>query len=211
MEKISTLRGMETTKTSRAKDAQANRTLQIRLVTSPLASPDTVRLWLERSGSSVPLDIEIYLKVPNKGRTRSSQPLTPPWTFTTTTLLQPATIVPPAPPPPTHPLGVPPPYTAIPAIHIVPAAQAMLGGPPTPPQDPWGLPDEGPNWRGLLNPKGAAAQWGHVAVYYLVQQMHRWERFVFRCDKQFSSMSALKAIMGTSLHFLPHVFANDAV
>jgi hypothetical protein len=38
--------------------------------------------------------------------------------------------------------------------------------------------------------------WGHIAFFYLVEQMHRWERFVFRFDKQFTSMGALKAING---------------
>lgn len=38
--------------------------------------------------------------------------------------------------------------------------------------------------------------WGHIAFFYLVEQMHRWERFVFRYDKQFSSSGALKAIEG---------------
>jgi hypothetical protein len=38
--------------------------------------------------------------------------------------------------------------------------------------------------------------WGHIAVYYLVQQMHRWERFVFRFDKGFGSIAALKSITG---------------
>ncbi|KAJ3483625.1 hypothetical protein NLJ89_g12047 [Agrocybe chaxingu] len=38
--------------------------------------------------------------------------------------------------------------------------------------------------------------WGHIAFFYLVEQMHRWERFVFRFDKQFTSMGALKSING---------------
>jgi len=38
--------------------------------------------------------------------------------------------------------------------------------------------------------------WGHIAFFYLVEQMHRWERFVFRFDKQFTSMGALKSITG---------------
>ena len=40
--------------------------------------------------------------------------------------------------------------------------------------------------------------WGHIAFFYLVEQMHRWERFVFRFDKQFASLSALKGINGMS-------------
>ena len=57
----------------------------------------------------------------------------------------------------------------------------------------------------LVNPeRGPQAQqrlrknmhWGHIAFYYLVEQMPRWERFVFKFDKQFPSISALKAIEG---------------
>lgn len=48
--------------------------------------------------------------------------------------------------------------------------------------------------------------WGHIAFYYLVEQMHRWERFVFKFDKQFASIGALKAIEGmfhpSPTHFL---------
>lgn len=40
--------------------------------------------------------------------------------------------------------------------------------------------------------------WGHIAFYYLVEQMHRWERFVFKFDKQFASIASLKAIDGQS-------------
>lgn len=45
--------------------------------------------------------------------------------------------------------------------------------------------------------------WGHIAFYYLVEQMHRWERFIFRFDKQFASISALKSVEGP--------FASSAV
>lgn len=43
----------------------------------------------------------------------------------------------------------------------------------------------------------ASMHWGHIVFFYLSQQMKRWERFVFRFDKQFTSMGALKAINGT--------------
>ena len=43
--------------------------------------------------------------------------------------------------------------------------------------------------------------WGHIAFFYLVEQMHRWERFVFRYDRQFSSAGALKAIEGEAPSF----------
>lgn len=38
--------------------------------------------------------------------------------------------------------------------------------------------------------------WGHIAFFYLVEQMHRWKRFVFRFEKQFTSVTALRAIEG---------------
>ena len=41
--------------------------------------------------------------------------------------------------------------------------------------------------------------WGHIAFYYLAEQMHRWERFVFRFDKRFASTDALKSIIGECL------------
>lgn len=42
--------------------------------------------------------------------------------------------------------------------------------------------------------------WGHIAFYYLCEQMHRWERFSFKFDKQFASIGALKAIEGACLN-----------
>lgn len=47
----------------------------------------------------------------------------------------------------------------------------------------------------------ASSHWGHIAIYYLVEQMHRWERFVFRFDRQFPSWQALKSVSGASLPF----------
>ena len=44
--------------------------------------------------------------------------------------------------------------------------------------------------------------WGYIAFYYLMQQMHRWERFVFRFDRQFSSINALKTMTGEALLLL---------
>lgn len=46
------------------------------------------------------------------------------------------------------------------------------------------------------------SHWGHIAIFYLVEQMHRWERFIFRFDKQFSSFIALKSISGSLLPIL---------
>lgn len=44
--------------------------------------------------------------------------------------------------------------------------------------------------------KTMAAQWAHVAMFYLAEQMSRWRRFVFRFDRHFPSISALRAIAG---------------
>lgn len=49
------------------------------------------------------------------------------------------------------------------------------------------------------NENAISMHWGHIVFFYLAQQMKRWERFVFRFDKQFTSMGALKAINGTVL------------
>ena len=42
--------------------------------------------------------------------------------------------------------------------------------------------------------------WGYIAFFYLMQQMHRWERFVFRFDRQFASIHALKTMTGAFSH-----------
>ena len=46
--------------------------LQIRLVTTQDAPADTIRLWLERSGRSIPLDIEIFLQFPHNENSNST-------------------------------------------------------------------------------------------------------------------------------------------
>ncbi|KAJ7274869.1 hypothetical protein C8J57DRAFT_1714611 [Mycena rebaudengoi] len=151
---------------------------KIRLVTNQTASPDTIRLWLERSGSLVPLDIEIYLRVspsecaasaaspyPSRGGDKPSS----------------STRSPPRPPRPClarrrriH-------------LHLVPTVTPFIVPQPS-----------ALHWEAPPGHDGAAANqhWGHIAVFYLVQQMHRWQRFVFRFDKGFSSLSALKSITG---------------
>ncbi|KNZ73251.1 hypothetical protein J132_08019, partial [Termitomyces sp. J132] len=102
----------------------------IRLITTQHASADTIRLWLERSGDTVPLDIEIFLRVTS------------------------------------------------PSI-----------------SDQW-LSMHHPGDRPTARQSRSSLHWGHIAIYYLAEQMHRWERFIFRFDKQFASLSALKSISG---------------
>ncbi|KAH0834949.1 hypothetical protein J3R83DRAFT_10643 [Lanmaoa asiatica] len=157
---------------------------KIRLVTNQSASPDTVRLWLERSGDKVPLDIEIYLRV-NGGsaepssRTRASSPT--PW-------------IPPPPSPPTHYVLPHPPPGAI----LLPPAQTPIIVPQSPSHhDSWGASPPPPSLRSCPQVQ-RNTHWGHIAIFYLIEQMHRWQRFIFRFDKQFPSISALKSINGTS-------------
>lgn len=38
--------------------------------------------------------------------------------------------------------------------------------------------------------------WGYIAFFYLAEQMHRWQRFVFRFDKKFATIHALKHVVG---------------
>ncbi|KAG9311591.1 hypothetical protein JVU11DRAFT_7800 [Chiua virens] len=148
-------------------------------LTSDLACPDTT----QRSGDKVPLDIEIYLRVNGSSvepssRARASSPT--PW-------------IPPPPSPPTHYiLPHPPPGTAI----LIPPAQTPIIVPQSPSHhDTWGATTPPPPSRSCPQVQ-RNTHWGHIAIFYLIEQMHRWERFVFRFDKQFPSISALKSING---------------
>ncbi|KAJ6571487.1 hypothetical protein B0H19DRAFT_937098 [Mycena capillaripes] len=168
---------------------------KIRLFTNQSSSPDTIRLWLERSGPSVPLDIEIYLRVVQG----TESPVTPyprrrrHELFTHTFVSAPAPLF------GTGPLGAPghllvPHFTPSVTPFIVPQPPVVHhhpGGWESPPPMTMfhGQPD-------LSTPPNL--HWGHIAVYYLVQQMHRWERFVFRFDKGFGSIAALKSITGSA-------------
>ncbi|KAK0445137.1 hypothetical protein EV421DRAFT_1890378 [Armillaria borealis] len=166
---------------------------KIRLVTTPTSSPETIRLWLERSGSSVPLDIEIYLHVAkgtndvptsSRRRRRSSSP---PSSF-----LYPVSFPTSGPSYMISPTGVLPPANTPIIIPMSPSSHHShdVWVPSSPPSYPSDRP------RGDKSAWGRGTPWGFVAVYYLVEQMHRWERFVFRFDRQFPSMLALKSITG---------------
>ncbi|GLB38981.1 hypothetical protein LshimejAT787_0601430 [Lyophyllum shimeji] len=69
--------------------------------------------------------------------------------------------------------------------------------PPSPggPHDAWLHPHH-PGDRHASQSSRSSLHWGYIAIYYLAEQMHRWERFIFRFDKQFTSMPALKSISG---------------
>ncbi|KAI0311008.1 hypothetical protein OF83DRAFT_1152884 [Amylostereum chailletii] len=171
---------------------------KIRLVTSPNASADTIRLWLERSGSREPLDIEIFLQVQHSSNAPSTSRVparsTSPWPYpnsppvTTTHYVQ------------IHASSVQPSTS----IQIIPAAAPLVLPPSPTHHDGWGSilspPPVPPPASLTPNPTSiqsrASTHWGHIAIWYLVQQMHRWERFVFRFDKQFHSWTALKSITG---------------
>ena len=167
---------------------------QIRLLTTQHSSADTIRLWLERSGEKVPLDIEIFLRVTKAGSETPSTcagrgssspllaPITPPWSTSLSHHQGTPYMIPHAPPP------------------MQSVANVTIVMPPSPAshQDGWsigGYPFHS-NDRPPSTVSRSSMHWGHIAFFYLVEQMHRWERFVFRFDKQFASMGALKAING---------------
>ena len=178
--------------------------MQIRLVTTQSSSADTIRLWLERSGRKVPLDIEIFLRVKNNNnnnniepipRTRSASPSStwsyhapapPPFTVSTTpTTAGPSSQA-------NAPISVPP---SLPPSQVPPAPHHHI-------HDSWGSPPPPSLNITCANAGKGSAHWGHIAIFYLVAQMHRWRRFVFRFDKQFASMVALKSIAGALDHLL---------
>jgi hypothetical protein len=161
---------------------------QIRLLTTQNSSADIIRLWLERSGSKVPLDIEIYLRVNNKGSSEAvsrPRPASPTWghSFPPHQSVGGHYVIP-------HP---PHPSTTIPILP--PAHTPIIVPPPPSTYDAWPSSPGSPTEKSFP-PSRTCMHWGYIVVYYLVQQMHRWERFVFRFDKHFPSMSALKAISG---------------
>ncbi|KAJ7773839.1 hypothetical protein B0H16DRAFT_113382 [Mycena metata] len=191
---------------------------KIRLFTNQRSSPDTIRLWLERSGANVPLDIEIYLRVVTPGALSPDAVAGSPYTSRRRF----------SPHHPLHHFAHPPAPTPLPPLFGTGplslslglgaggASHAVLVPHFTPSVTPFIVPQ--PHHGGWESPPpltvyhqlghghaqglggqeggGTAAHWGHIAVYYLVQQMHRWERFVFRFDKAFGSIGALKSIIG---------------
>ncbi|KAJ7096613.1 hypothetical protein B0H15DRAFT_773923 [Mycena belliarum] len=173
---------------------------KIRLFTNQSSSPDTIRLWLERSGPNVPLDVEIYLRVAQSPETPvAPYPRRRRHEFLTHTFVSAA-------PPPlfgTGPLATPG-HLLVP--HFTPSVTPFIVPQPTlaPHHGGWESPPPIPMFHGHPEGSGSVAggpsnlHWGHIAVYYLVQQMHRWERFVFRFDKGFGSIAALKSITGSA-------------
>ncbi|EGO29108.1 hypothetical protein SERLADRAFT_365133 [Serpula lacrymans var. lacrymans S7.9] len=156
----------------------------IRLITTQSSSADTIRLWLERSGDKVPLDIEIFLQVNGSSPEPSTRtrPVSPtPW---------PGGSFPHTGSPPAHYVISHTPGTAI----ILPPAHTPIIVPPSPSHPDWSPPP--PSAMQISPQPQRSMHWGHIAIFYLVEQMPRWQRFVFRFDKQFSSMSALKSISG---------------
>ena len=169
---------------------------QIRLVTTSNSSPEFIRLWLERSGTKIPLDIEIYLHVHSSS---IKQRKADPWTL---------------------PPGIPTPHTAIVAAmaqapapvqhqHQPPEPAPVLGAQATIPLLPQNAYPQIPahmdpllnDWRNGRKKTDSlsSTSWGHVALFYLSDQMHRWKRFIFRFDRQFESASALRNISSSSL------------
>ncbi|KAF9543224.1 hypothetical protein CPC08DRAFT_676102 [Agrocybe pediades] len=148
---------------------------KIRLCTNQHASADTVRLWLERSGDTLPLDIEIHLRAsgPSQGpETLSARPRRHQSAAHFVAVHA-------------HPL----PATGMHVPIIMPAS-------PPPHSDGWSSPTSLGSERSANVTSRSSMHWGHIAFFYLVEQIHRWERFVFRFDRQFTSMGALKSING---------------
>ncbi|KAJ7119293.1 hypothetical protein C8R46DRAFT_1020114 [Mycena filopes] len=197
---------------------------KIRLFTNQRSSPDTIRLWLERSGASVPLDIEIYLRVLPPSPSSPSSALSaenayaarrrgfaaassnghpilaphPPPLFSLTSLgggggavSSTALHFTPSVTPIIVPHAVAHPHPLAHAPHPL-LGHAHGGG--------WDSPPPMLPFSSMSGEGGGMgeAHWGHIAVYYLVAQMHRWERFVFRFDRPFGSIAALKSIVGPS-------------
>lgn len=88
-------------------------------------------------------------------------------------------------------------------ITILPPAHTPIVLPPSPTMsDSWSTSSRSSDERpSQANTPRTSMHWGYIAVFYLVEQMHRWERFVFRFDKYFASMSALKSINGARTLF----------
>lgn len=55
-----------------------------------------------------------------------------------------------------------------------------------------------PNGNGTGVSNKPNVYWAHIAFYYLIEQMPRWQMFVFRCDKAFKAMTALASINGVA-------------
>ncbi|KAL0958467.1 hypothetical protein HGRIS_000606 [Hohenbuehelia grisea] len=172
---------------------------KIRLLTTQHSSADTIRLWLERSGNHCLLDIEIFLRVtkssPEISRPRRS---TSPTTWHIPVTHHPGT---------THYFIPPPPHatttttttisSGAPGIPILPPAHTPIIIPPSPSQhDSWSASPSPTSERSVPTVSRSSMHWAHIAIFYLVEQMPRWERFVFRFDKQFTSAGALRSITG---------------
>ncbi|KAL4068432.1 hypothetical protein V8B97DRAFT_1873059, partial [Scleroderma yunnanense] len=143
---------------------------KIRITTTQSASPDNIRLWLERSGTQVPLDIDIYLRV---SFNNSATPIGGDALSTTRRRRR-------------RRSSSPPPAWAQP--HIITTLAPLPWITPTPPPA-WGSPPPTP-------PPNRNMHWGYIVLYYLVEHMRRWRRFIFKFERPFVSMAALKSIVG---------------
>jgi len=83
---------------------------------------------------------------------------------------------------------------------IIPSQNPFLT-PPSPTLNPINSPPSTPSAQSPVTPTAGmfsrtSLHLGHIAFYYLVEQINRWERFIFRFDKQFASVTALKSVIG---------------
>ena len=165
---------------------------RIRLQTSFDSSPEIIRLWLERSGDRLPLDIEIFAKVgdqavgPNsngQGRRRwrtssTAAMLMAGWNVTHhgSQQQQHDVSLPPPPPPP------------LVQSHLTSNASSSRHSSCAPSSS------TSTSTSTSTSSSRTAPHWAHMAVFYLTEHIQRWERFVFRFDRMFASAAALRSI-----------------
>ncbi|GJJ14768.1 hypothetical protein Clacol_009036 [Clathrus columnatus] len=156
---------------------------KIRLELTQNDSPDIIRLWVERSGLRCPLDIEITLQVSSNPATTSVTPR--PRRGSRSCFSYP----PPFPSPPISSVNNPP----LNSHGLMLPSLGFL----SPPYSHTNSPSSPNSSSSQHQASGRATNyWGYIAFYYLTSQIERWERFVFRFDRSFSSIPALKNITG---------------
>lgn len=165
-------------------------------MTATHENPEIIRVWIERSKTNVPLDIEIFLEVPlSHHRLRRPPPSPPGW----------------SPPmdgwyndsPPTPPL--------VPSSVQSQSSNSLKLGMHNE------IPQLQPHQSNIIatiaryndstssnnankhTHSTVSGSWGHIVFFYLSQQMHRWKRFVFRFERKFDSLKALQYLSGRAL------------
>lgn len=172
-------------------------------------------MWLERSGYTVPLDIEIYLRVADqpagnnandsqrrrRRRSSGSLPHSPSWmTFAPHNGVATHYVMPHSLHQPIFPTALPTATTHVPFIPpLSPTNQDSLTQASIVSSNSGqtsGAVDTRSSGTSVTANNRPNIHWAHIAFYYLIEQMPRWERFIFRYDKMFKSMTAIASING---------------